>query len=110
MTSEPKRLFDIDAIGRPPKAFPHPRCGGALLRVNREGYDAITRACSVVWATSRDEVPVDERVPARVRCENLVLSKIGVAGKPIYYAHCASCAGMEMRNREAERQRQEQGR
>lgn len=104
---EPKRLFDLDAIGRPPKEPVHPRCGGALIRVNRDGYDAITRTCGVAWATERDEVPVDERVPARVRCENLAMSKMGVAGRLVFYAHCANCAGLEMRNREAERQRLE---
>jgi len=104
---EPKRLFDIDAIGRPPKGPVHPRCGGALLRVNRAAYDATTKSCSVEWSTPRVDVPEDQWVDARVHCENLVMSKMGVAGKLVFYASCANCAGMEMRNREANRQRLE---
>jgi hypothetical protein len=76
------------------------RCGGAIVTVTRDTYQATQRDLDVDLDVP--SLPADgSKVEARVVCGAEVLQATGVSGKGVQYATCARCAGIEATVRRA---------
>lgn len=73
-------------------------CGGAKIRITREQWFSMARE-GEEFATKASDIPIDGRGDARVHCTNEAMGRLGVAGHVVWYALCASCHGVEERNR-----------
>jgi hypothetical protein len=98
-------MADPKRVGVEPPETPtdHPLlrsqpCSGAKVRITREQWYALARE-HVEWASKASDIPIDGRGDARVRCTNEAMSRLGVARSIVWYGLCASCHGMEERNR-----------
>lgn len=83
----------LDGLTGQPK--PRPRiCGGAILRVTRDTYQAMARRYAVDFVEPVTLPPDGSAGEARVVCDAPVLEIMGVGG-PVQLATCARCAGIE---------------
>jgi hypothetical protein len=86
----------LAAFGGPPAARPA-LCGGAIVPVSRDNWQAMQRNLDVDLDVP--DLPPMGTVEARVVCGAPVLEAAGVTGRPVQYATCARCAAIESRLR-----------
>jgi len=86
------------AAGLRANRAPRPdNCGGAIVPVSRDNWQAMQRNLDVDLDVP--DLPPMGTVEARVVCEAPVLEAAGVTGRPVQYATCARCAAIESRLR-----------
>lgn len=72
------------------------RCGGAIVPVTRESFQAMQRVLDVDFVPM--DLPAEGSADARVACTSEVLTKRGVGGL-VHDGTCARCAAVEQRVR-----------